>query len=132
MSKRKPYVRSMDGWWKKNPFFVEYVIHESTALFVLAYAVTLLVGLVRLGQGEAAWNGYLAALQSPLALVFHLALLVAIAYHTYTWFKIMPITLPPIRVGGEKLSPCAIITGGLTAAVVAGLGLIVLVWRIAA
>ena len=122
----------MDGWWKKNPFFVEYVIHESTALFVLAYAVTLLVGLVRLSQGEAAWNGYLTALQSPLALVFHLALLVAIAYHTYTWFKIMPITLPPIRVGGEKLSPCAIITGGLTAAVVAGLGLIVLVWRIAA
>ena len=46
--------------------------------------------------------------------------------------QIMPITLPPIRVGGEKLSPCAIITGGLTAAVVAGLGLIVLVWRIAA
>jgi fumarate reductase subunit C len=122
----------MDGWWKKNPFFVEYVIHESTALFVLAYAVTLLVGLIRLGQGEAAWNGWLAALQSPVALVFHLALLVAIAYHTYTWFKIMPITLPPIKVGGEKLSPCAIITGGLTAAVVAGLGLIVLVWRIAA
>lgn len=132
MSKRKPYVRSMDGWWKKNPFFVEYVIHESTALFVLAYAVTLLVGLIRLGQGEAAWNGWLASLQSPVALVFHLALLVAIAYHTYTWFKIMPITLPPIKVGGEKLSPCAIITGGLTAAVVAGLGLIVLVWRIAA
>ena len=122
----------MDGWWKKNPFFVEYVIHESTALFVLAYAVTLLVGLIRLGQGEAAWNGWLAALQSPVALVFHLALLVAIAYNTYTWFKIMPITLPPIKVGGEKLSPCAIITGGLTAAVVAGLGLIVLVWRIAA
>ena len=122
----------MDGWWKKNPFFVEYVIHESTALFVLAYAVTLLVGLIRLGQGEAAWNGWLAALQSPVALVFHLALLVAIAYHTYTWFKIMPITLPPIMVDGKKLSPCAIITGGLTAAVVAGLGLIVLVWRIAA
>ena len=122
----------MDGWWKKNPFFVEYVIHESTALFVLAYAVTLLVGLIRLGQGEAAWNGWLAALQSPVALVFHLALLVAVADHTYTWFKIMPITLPPIKVGGEKLSPCAIITGGLTAAVVAGLGLIVLVWRIAA
>ena len=122
----------MDGWWKKNPFFVEYVIHESTALFVLAYAVTLLVGLVRLGQGEAAWNGWLQALQSPLALVFHLALLVAIAYHTYTWFKIMPITLPPILVDGKKLSPCAIITGGLTAAVAAGLALIVLVWRIAA
>ena len=132
MSKRKPYVRSMDGWWKKNPFFVEYVVHESTALFVLAYAVVLLVGLVRLGQGEAAWNGWLEALQSGPAVVLHLVLLAAIAYHTYTWFKIMPITLPPIMVDGKKLSPCAIITGGLTAAVVAGLGLIVLVWRIAA
>ena len=132
MSKRKPYVRSMDGWWKKNPFFVEYVIHESTALFVLAYAVTLLIGLVRLSQGQAAWEGWLAAMQSPMAVVFHLVLLAAIAYHTYTWFKIMPITLPPIRMGGEKLSPCAIITGGLTAAVVAGIGLIALVWRIAA
>lgn len=132
MSKRKPYVRSMDGWWKKNPFFVEYVVHESTALFVLAYAVILLVGLIRLGQGEAAWNGWLEALKSPAALVAHLVLLATIAYHTYTWFKIMPITLAPIMVGGKKLSPCAIITGGLTAAVVAGLGLIVLVWRIAA
>ena len=132
MSKRKPYVRSMDGWWKKNPFFVEYVFHESTALFVLAYAFVLLVGLVRLGQGEAAWNGWLEALKSPLALACHLVLLAAITYHTISWFKIMPITLPPIMVGGKKLSPCAIVTGGLTAAAAAGLALFGLVWRIAA
>ena len=50
MSKRKPYVRPMEGWWKKNPYFVEYMVHESTALFVAAYALTLLVGLVRLSQ----------------------------------------------------------------------------------
>ena len=122
----------MDGWWKKNPFFVEYVMHESTALFVLAYAFVLLFGLVRLGQGEAAWNGWLEALKSPLALVCHLALLAAIVYHTISWFKIMPITLPPIMVGGKKLSPEAIVSGGLTAAAVAGLALFALVWRIAA
>ena len=49
MSKRRPYVRSMDGWWKKNPYYVEYMVHEGTALFVAAYAITLLVGLIRLG-----------------------------------------------------------------------------------
>ena len=59
MSKRRPYVRPMDGWWKKNPFYVEYMVHEGTALFVAAYAITLLVGVIRLGQGEAAWNGWL-------------------------------------------------------------------------
>ena len=69
----------MDGWWKKNPFYVEYMVHEGTALFVAAYAITLLVGLIRLGQGEAAWNGWLAAMQNPLAIVCHLAVLVAVA-----------------------------------------------------
>ncbi|MBK6973294.1 MAG: fumarate reductase subunit C [Sterolibacteriaceae bacterium] len=131
MSKRRPYVRPMDGWWKKNPYFVEYMVHEGTALFVAAYAFTLLVGLVRLGQGEAAWNGWLEALKSPLSLAFHAVLLVAILYHTYTWFKIMPRTLPPIIVGGKKLAPATITGGGLMAALVASLVLLGLVWRIA-
>ncbi|MBL8415017.1 MAG: fumarate reductase subunit C [Propionivibrio sp.] len=121
----------MDGWWKKNPFYVEYMIHESTALFVAAYAFTLLVGLVRLGQGEAAWNGWLEAMKSPLSLIFHVVFLLAIMYHTYTWFKIMPITLPPIIVGGKKVSPGAITGSGLLAAVVASVFMLGLVWRIA-
>jgi len=128
MSKRRPYVRSMDGWWKKNPYFIEYMIHESTALFVAGYAFVLLVGLIRLGQGEAAWNGWLEALQSPLSLIFHLIFLVAIAYHTYTWFKIMPITMPPIIVGGKRLGPGVITGSGLLAALVASLALFGLVW----
>ena len=131
MSKRRPYVRSMDGWWKRNPYFIEYMIHESTALFVAAYAFTLLVGLIRLGQGEAAWNGWLEALKSPLSLAFHAAFLVAIAYHTYSWFVIMPITLPPIVVGGKRVGPGAITGGGLLAAVVASVAMLALVWRIA-
>ena len=133
MSKRKPYVRPMEGWWKKNPFYVEYVIHESTALFVMAYAITLFVGLIRLGQGEAAWNGWLEALKSPLAIVFHLVLLAMTAYHAYSWFKIMPITMPPIRGSdGKKVPPATIVATGLGAAVAAGIALIILVWRIAA
>ncbi|MEZ7912634.1 MAG: fumarate reductase subunit C [Propionivibrio sp.] len=132
MSKRKPYVRPMEGWWKKNPYFVEYMVHESTALFVAAYALTLLVGLVRLSQGEAAWNGWLDAMKSPLAVVFHLALLVAIAYHAFTWFKLFPLTMPPVVVGGKKVAPDVIVRSGFTAAIVCAVGLLAVVWRIAA
>ena len=132
MSKRKPYVRSMNGWWKKNPWYVEYMIHECTALFVAAYAITLLVGLVRLGQGEAAWNGWLEAMKSPLSLVCHLVFLVAIAYHAYTWFKLFPLTMPPIVVNGKRVEPGVVVGSGWTAAVVAALALLGLVWRIAA
>ena len=132
MSKRKPYVRPMEGWWKKNPYFVEYMVHESTALFVAAYALTLLVGLLRLSQGEVAWNGWLDAMKSPLAIVFHLALLVAIAYHAFTWFKLFPLTMPPVVVGGKKVAPDVIVRSGFTAAIVCAVGLLALVWRIAA
>ncbi|WP_301100702.1 fumarate reductase subunit C [Propionivibrio sp.] len=130
MSKRRPYVRSMDGWWRKNPFYVEYMIHECTALFVAAYAFVLLVGLVRLGQGEAAWNGWLDALRSPVSVAFHVVFLAVIAYHTYTWFVIMPITLPPIIIGGKTVGPGVITGGGLLAAVVVSLVMLALVWRI--
>jgi fumarate reductase subunit C len=122
----------MNGWWKKNPWYVEYMIHEGTALFVAAYAITLLVGLVRLGQGEAAWNGWLEAMKSPLSLVCHLVFLVAIAYHAYTWFKLFPLTMPPIVVNGKRVEPGVVVGSGWTAAVVAALALLGLVWRIAA
>ena len=121
----------MDGWWKKNPYYVEYMVHEATALFVAAYAVVLLVGLVRLGQSADAWAGWLEAMKSPLSLIFHVVLLAGSAYHTYSWFKIMPITLPPIVVSGKKLAPNVITSAGLTASVLAGLALLGLVWGIA-
>jgi fumarate reductase subunit C len=131
VNKRRPYVRSMDGWWRKNPFFVEYMIHEGTALFVAAYAGILLTGLVRLSQGEAAWNAWLASLQHPWYIAFHVVALIAITYHTYTWFKIMPRTMPPVVVGGRQLSAWEITGSGLAVAAAASLGLFALVWGMA-
>jgi len=131
VNKRRPYVRSMDGWWRKNPFFVEYMIHEGTALFVAAYAAILLTGLVRLAQGEAAWNHWLTALKNPWYIGFHVLALIAMGYHTYTWFKIMPRTMPPVIVGGKRLSAGAITGGGLAVAVAASLALLAIVWGMA-
>ena len=131
MSKRRPYVRSMDGWWRKNPFFVEYMIHEGTAFFVAAYAGILLTGLLRLSQGEAAWNHWLEGLKNPWYITFHFLALAAITYHTYSWFKIMPRTIPPVVVGGQRLSAWAITGSGLAVAVVASGALLGLVWGMA-
>lgn len=128
MNKRRPYTRPMGGWWRRNPFFVEYMVHEGTALFVAAYSLVLLVGLACLAQGEARWNGWLEGMKSPLAIVFHLITLAMISYHSWTWFRIMPKTMPPIVVRGKRL-PAAVITGGGIAAVVlASLVLLGLAW----
>ena len=119
MSNRRPYVRSMDGWWKRNAYYRRYMAREVTAVFVAAYAVVLLVGVVRLSQGEAAFNGWLQALKSPLSLVFHLVLLATFVYHTWSWFNIMPITMPMMFVGGKRVQPGTITGTGLVAAVIA-------------
>jgi fumarate reductase subunit C len=122
----------MDGWWKKNPYYVEFMVHEGTALFVAAYVFTLLVGLIRLGQGAEAWNGWLEAMQSPLSIIFHLVLLAAIVYHAFTWFKLFPLTTPPIVLNGKKLEPCVIVSGGWAAAIGAAVVSFIIVWGIAA
>jgi fumarate reductase subunit C len=121
----------MDGWWKKNPYFVEYMIHEGTAFFVAAYAAVLLFGVVKLSQGEAAWNAWLQTLSSSWFILFHLVALAALSYHTFTWFKIMPRTMPPVVVGGERLPAWAITGTGLVVAVGCCFGLLAMVWGLA-
>lgn len=127
MSNRRPYVRSMDGWWKRDPYFVRYMAREVTALLVAAYAVVLLAGLVRLSQGEAAFNGWLQYLKTPWMLVFHLIALATFVYHTWSWFKIMPKTMPIMFVGGKRVQPGTITGAGLAAAVVACLAVLLIV-----
>lgn len=127
----KPYRRPMQGWWQRDPFFVRYMVREVTALAVLVYAVVLCVGLVRLAQGEAAWNGWLAALRSPASLLLHAVLLIAMVVHAKSWFEIMPKTMPLVRADGSHISPTLIRRGGWAAVAVASLALLVLAvwWR---
>jgi len=126
---RRPYVRPMQSWWRRDPFFVRYMVREVTALAVLAYAVVLMVGIVRLAQGEAAWNGWLAALRSPASIAFHALLLFAFAVHAQSWFAIMPKTMPMIFVGGRRLAAATITRTGWAATVLASVVLFALAWR---
>jgi ferredoxin len=131
VNKRRPYVRSMDGWWRKNPFFVEYMIHEGTALFVAAYAGVLLTGLVRLSQGEAAWNAWLTALKNPWYIGFHLA---GIGRHHLSHLHLVQDHAADHAAGGRRrsaLSAWAITGSGLAVAAAACLGLLALVWGMA-
>ena len=117
----------MAGWWKRDPYFVRYMAREVTAIFVAAYAVVLLVGLVRLSQGEAAYNAWLQALQTPLSLVFHLVVLAVFCYHTWSWFSIMPKTMPIMFVGGKRVQPGTITGAGVAAAIVVCLAVLLIV-----
>lgn len=111
MARVRSYVRPMRGWWRKNPYFVRYMIREASSVLLAIYTVILLVGLFRLTQGEAAYDAWRAALTSNGSLVFHWLALLTVGYHAYTWWKVAPKTAPDLRFAGRPL-PELVITGG--------------------
>lgn len=128
MSEPRPYHRSMRHWWLRDPYFVRYMAREMTSLLVAVYALVLLVGLVRLGQGEAAYAGWLQALGSPWSIIFHVLVLATFTYHTWSWFRIMPKTMPILFLGGRRVPQQAITITGLAAAACACSVLLALAW----
>ena len=111
----KTYRRAMGGWWRRNPFYLWYMLREASCVVITIYALILLVGLARLAQGEVAYEDWLERLAQPWAIAFHAVALVLVAYHAWTWFKIMPKTLPFVRIGGWRVPDRAIVACGVAA-----------------
>ncbi|HYH43282.1 MAG TPA: fumarate reductase subunit C [Burkholderiales bacterium] len=111
----RAYVRPMNGWWRRNPYFVRYMIREGSSVFLAAYALILLVGLLRLSQGEAAYEAWRAMLTSPYMILFHWLALLTVGYHAYTWWKVSPKTAPDLRIGGRPVPDLLIAAGGWAA-----------------
>ena len=107
------------------------MVHEGTAFFVAAYALFLLVSVMKVAEGKAAWDAWALWLSSPFAVFIHVVLLSGFAYHTWTWFHIMPRTLPPIMIGGQRLSGPAITRIGLATATAASLLILLICWSLA-
>ncbi len=129
MDKRRPYKRTMSGWWRRDPYFLRYMAMEATSVLVAVYAVILLVGLYSLSQGEADYNEWLASLKNGGSVFFHFLIFLVFVYHTWSWFKIMPKTMPAIYMGGRKLPQAAITWTGVAVAVVLNLlVLAILIW----
>jgi len=79
----------------------------------------LLAGAISLACGEAAYAGWLAFLASPWSLVLHFLFLVGMVLHVWTWFRIMPKTMPRLIIGGRLIPQKSITAAGIGIATVA-------------
>ncbi|HAL40746.1 MAG TPA: fumarate reductase subunit C [Polaromonas sp.] len=109
---RRPYVQevSRTTWFFKRPRYMRYMAREVTCIFIGIYTIILLVGLARLSEGQAQYEGFLAALRQPLSIVFHVFALAFSLYNSFTWFNVAPKALP-IQVG-EVFMPDSVVAGG--------------------
>lgn len=99
-----PYIREVPkvSWFFDHPRYLRYMARELTCLFVGAYTLLLTVGIVRLSQGQAAYEAFLEALKAPASIVFHVLALCFAVYHSATWFNLTPKALP-VQIGEEFL-----------------------------
>lgn len=124
------YRRPMTGWWLKTPAFRHYMLREVTSFFVAAYSLALLGGTIALARGEAAWTAWIAAMKAPTAIVFHVVVLVFMIIHAWSWFGVMPKTMPPIRLCRRRLSNATITWSGRAAVGVITLIVMILLGRL--
>jgi fumarate reductase subunit C len=114
----------MAGWWRRNPYFLRYMLREASALFLAGYALVLLLGLYRLWQGEAAYAAWRQWLGTPASIGLHALALLFALYHSLTWFQVMPKTAPPLPLPPRLISAAGIAAMLLlSAALLVALGL---------
>jgi fumarate reductase subunit C len=119
MSKRKPYTRELPtDWWMKQLFYTKYMIREGSSVFITIYSLILAWGVLRLSQGEVAFNAWMEALQNPFAILLHLIALALAIYHTVTWFSLAP-KAADLWIKGKRLDDKVIVSGHYAVFIVA-------------
>jgi len=108
---RKPFIRPVPtaSWWLHQGRYTRYMIREATCILIGAYSAVLIVGLMRLGEGKVAYDAYLATVQSPAGMLFHIVALAFALYHTTSWFNVTPKAMPLVYAG--KRVPGGLIIG---------------------
>jgi len=103
--KPKVHHPTLSGtWWLSTPSYRRYMLRELTSAPIGLFAGMLTLGLIRLGQGSEAWDGFRAALASPAGIALLAIVLLASSYHSLTWFALAPSTMP-LRIGARKVPP---------------------------
>jgi fumarate reductase subunit C len=114
-----PLIRpiSRTGWYLRQPRYLRYMAREVSCVFIGGWTVMALVGLARLGEGPAAWQGFLQALSHPLAIALQVVTLLFALHHSTSWFNVTPKAMP-LQLG-ERFVPGSVIVGAHYAAWIA-------------
>ncbi|MDX6285830.1 MAG: fumarate reductase subunit [Frankiales bacterium] len=99
------YPRQQSNFWylKRWPYRI-FILREFSAVFLAAYMVVLLILVMKVHDGPAAFHDFADTLQSPALIVFNTIALLFALLHTVTWFMAVPSAMQ-LRRGEEKVPP---------------------------
>ena len=109
-------------WWLRTGPNRRFAAREVTSMFSATFSLIMLLFLLALSRGRGAYDGFLRWLDHPWVVAVFVVTLLAVLYHTATWFRLTTKILV-IRIAGRTLSP-AVIGAGLVVAFIGASALI--------
>ena len=116
-------------WWRSHPWFRLYMLRELTSIPVGLYMLNLIRGLVKLGNGADAWQGWLSAQSNFLMVMLGLLALAAVCFHMVTWFSIAPKAMPN-QIGESKIPHKTTTLAHYAATAVISIYVLAVIWSV--
>ena len=101
-------------WWVKRWVYICFIGREMTSVAVAYCAVLLTMVYRALQSGPEAYASLMSLLSHPAIIVLHVFALLAVLYHSITWFNLSPKAMV-FRFGRWRV-PDLMISGGNYAA----------------
>jgi fumarate reductase subunit C len=76
------------------------MLRELSGIFLAGYTILLLVLVMKVHDGAAAFASFRDTLQAPALIIFNCVALLFALLHSVTWFQAMPKVLP-LRYGHQ-------------------------------
>jgi fumarate reductase subunit C len=102
-------------WWLRSGPFRRFAARELTSGFAAAFSGILMLFLFALSRGRSQYEGFLRWLELPAVVAISTLILLALLYHTLTWFQLSTRILV-VRLGRTLVPPRVVF------------GLLVLAW----
>ena len=101
-------------WWVRKWVYIKFISRELTSIAVVAFAIVLLFHVRALIQGPEAYSELTELLSTPVSVILHSIALIAVLYHSITWFSLTPKALV-VRLGKWRVPDRMIIGLNLSA-----------------
>jgi fumarate reductase subunit C len=101
-------------WWLEKRSYVVFVLRELTSVFVALVSLLTLLQVRAILGGPEAHEQLMRRLASPPVAGLLVLALVALVFHSVTWFNLAPRAMP-VRLRGRRV-PDVFVAGGNFAA----------------
>ena len=105
-------------WWLEKLAYGKFITRELTSVAVGYAAILLMLEVWVLSKGQGAYERFENLLQSPLVLIFHGVVLLALLFHSVTWLNLAPRAMV-LHLGRRRVPDGAVVAGHYAAWLVA-------------